>query len=250
MYTLSETTVRGYQSRGFVCTGGTQVGQDITIGPGDTVVCTIVNDPVALHGGGRGFVHVTPNRFDACLGREYRLYQEIDRYLYACSKKPDCFNIPEREWGMDDAEEIPTGPPPGAITLNPNGQVPLPTAIAGDVTILEFRVPVGFDGIILGQFHGYYPARTGLPPAPGFVQGSGDIIWRISINIVRYARDCGAMLVSLGSIQSESPIPGGIWLRSNDLVRYIVNAPNTSGSLAPGQGSILAGVHGYFWPRK
>lgn len=246
-YALSESFIAGYRSRGYTCVGGTQVGQSVTIAAGDTVVCTIVNDPVDKLGG-RAFIKVTPNRFDACLGREYRLFQNIDRYLLSCNKKPDCFNIPEREWGMDDAEEIPTGPPPGAITLNPNGSTPLPTAIAGDVTIFSFRVPIGYDGIILGQFHGYVYSPVG--PGSNFVEGSGDIIWRISINVSRYARDCGAMLVSLGSIRSESPIPGGIWLKSGDLVRYIVNAPNLSGSLNPGQGSILAGCHGYFWPRK
>lgn len=197
---------------------------------------------------GRGFIHITPNRFDACLGREYRLFQDIDRYLYSCHKKPDCFNIPEREWGMDDAEDIPTGPPPGSIPLNKQGSIVLPAPAAGDVTIFEFRVPIGFDGILLGQFHGY----SFVPGGPGsnFVQGSGDIVWRISVNISRYARDSGNMTVSLGSPRSESPIPGGIWLQSGDLVRYIVNVPNLSGTLAPGRGSILAGLHGYFWNRK
>lgn len=43
---------------------------------------------------------VTPNPFDLCLAREYKLFQDIDYTLLVCCKKPDCFNYDERTWGM------------------------------------------------------------------------------------------------------------------------------------------------------
>ncbi len=252
-YALSESALaaaaQAYIGRGFVCIGGTQVGQDITIGAGDAVVCTIINDPVILGAGGRGFIHFKLTAFDGCLGREYRLYERIDRQLLACGVKPACFCVDEREWGThnDDDEMIP-GAPAGSIAFNPSGQITLPTTASGDNVIFQFIVPVGYDGIILGQFHGYYRTPVGGVLPPNFFEGSGDIIWRLSAN-GRFLRDCGNMLVSLGSIRTQSPVAGGLQLRSQDIVRYIVNVPNTSGSLAPGQGSIVAGLHGYFWPR-
>lgn len=200
--------------------------------------------------GGRAFIKIRLNLFDACLGRDYRMYERIDRTILSCGVKPACFCIDEREWGTtNDDDEITPGAPAGAIAFNPGGQIVLPTTLSGDNTVFQFRVPVGFDGIILGQFHGYYRTPVGVIIPPNYIEGSGDIIWRISAN-GRFVRDCGEMIVTLGTIRSQSPIAGGIQLRSQDLVKYIVNVPNTSGSLAPGQGSIIAGMHGYFWPRK
>lgn len=202
-------------------------------------------------GGGRGFIKVTLNFFNACLGREYLLYKEIDRELLKCGVKPHCFCIDERDWGgnFSEHEEVPMGPPEGAIAFNPTGQIHLPTPASGDNTIFTFRVPWGYDGVILGQSHGYYGVVSS-PPVPGnFVEGSGDIIWRLSI-ASRFGRDCGQMLVSLGSIRNMSPIAGGLQIRSENVIQYIVAAPNTSGALTPGLGDIVAGIHGWMWPRK
>jgi hypothetical protein len=207
-------------------------------------------------GGGTRGGHRTLSLTDAdfCLYRRFRLILQIDPYALSCARKPSCFLIDEREWygeQWNEDEELGVGPPldNAAIALNPRGSVVLPAPADGDVTILSFLVPYGYDGILLGQFHGYYavPVLPG-PPPPNFVQGSGDIQWRISAN-GRFVKDCGNMLVSIGSIRSQSPIAGGIQLRSGDLVKYLVNVPNTSGALAPGVGSIVAGLHGYFYPR-
>lgn len=207
---------------------------------------TVVQQPE----GGRGFIRFTLTAFDGCLGREYRWYEQIDRTLLSCGVKPACFCIDERDWGTtNDDDEIIPGAPSGSVAFNPSGQIVLPTTVSGDNVILQFTVPVGYDGIILGQFHGYYKTPfAGILP-PSFIEGSGDIVWRLSAN-GRFLRDCGNMLFSLGTIRSQSPVAGGLQLRSQDIVKYLVNVPNLSGNLAPGQGSIVAGLHGYFWPRK
>lgn len=149
-----------------------------------------------------------------------------------CAIKPKCYAIPEREWVDQTA---------GCIPFNPAGAIPLPSPADGDTVILSFRVPIGYDGMILGQ----YNALTA-----NFTQGSGDIVWRISA-AGRYLRDRGNILVTIGSPKRVYPVVGGLQLRSGNLVEFIVNAPNTGGSLPfPGAANVLAGLHGWFYPRK
>lgn len=206
--------------------------------------------PTPGKSGGRGFIKFKLNPFDICLGRDYRLYEKIDRTILSCGVKPACFLTDERQWGTsNDDDEIIPGAPGGSIAFNPSGQLILPSTVSGDNVIFQFSVPVGYDGILLGQFHQYYQDPVGGLTPPPFIEGSGDIVWRISAT-GRFVKDCGAMVVSLGSYRSQSPIAGGIQLRSQDLVQYIVNVPNVTGGLSPGQGQIAAGVHGYFWPMK
>lgn len=136
-------------------------------------------------------------------------------------------------------------PPSGALPFNPYDIIGLPSPAAGDTTIFSFKVPIGYDGVLLGHFHVF----TG----GGFIEGSGDLAWRIAVNdpSPRFLRDCGDMLVTIGRIAFYQTIPGGLQLRSGNVVSYIVNAPNTTGSLpAPGTPSIIAGMHGYFYPRR
>lgn len=187
--------------------------------------------------GGRGFIRFTLNAFTGCLARDYILYELIDRTLLSCAKRPECFCFDERQWGEEAEEVPPMGPPYGAIDFNPAGQIALPLPGA-DTLIFSFRVPTGYDAIILGFYHSF----TGT----GFLEGSGDIVWRIRSD-QRYLRDCGNMKVTMGSSRQLSTVQGGLQLWSNDFVEYLVNAPNTSGLLSVG--NILAGCHGYFWPR-
>lgn len=49
--------------------------------------------------GGRKIVVLTPNQFDYCLHREYRLFCNIDYDRLGCAKLPKCFAVDEREWG-------------------------------------------------------------------------------------------------------------------------------------------------------
>lgn len=261
VYVLSESVVSGYQRRAWSLSGtGTLVGNVLTLADGDVAVVTITNDPVKKPTAGGGtffprYLNLTlllnqinlhqaplsaffafPNDFDVCLAREWRLYNSIDRMLMSCAHKPECFDnyYQGKEW---------VEPPHGAITFNPDKSLPLPDPVDGDVTIFSLRVPIGYDGIVLGQYHGYVGIGT-------FLEGNGDIAWRVRVN-GRYLRDMGNMLVSLGSPQQLSPCPGGLWLHSGNLVEYIVTAPNTSGALpSPGQGNILAGLNGFFFPRK
>jgi hypothetical protein len=144
-----------------------------------------------------------------------------------------------------NAEEVISGPPAGSIPFTPFGSVLLPATSAGDVTVFTERVPLGYDGVILGQMQGY---SAPLLPSP-YVSGSGDIVWRVAVD-GRYVRDCGNMIVELGSIRTMSSVVGGLQLRSGNVISYIVYVPNITGALTPGIGDIVCGLFGYFYPRK
>ena len=150
--------------------------------------------------------------------------------------------------GLQLEEVKPIGVPDGARTFNPKNGIPLPAPAAGDVTLFSFPVPVGYDGIILGQANGYINGGFGQ-----FVEGSGDLVWRIQVNAtgaVRYLKDCGEILVSLGQVNLLQTIQGGLRVYSGNQVSMVVAAPNTSGNLpAPGIGQVFGVLHGYFWPR-
>lgn len=189
-------------------------------------------------GGGVGILsfNIRLNAYDDCLIADRDNMEAISMYL-GCPRTPDCFSMTEREW--NDV-------PPGFKTFNPMGSLPLPSPAAGETIIFQFKVPIGYDGMIMGQYHGY--------SGPGFVQGSGDLVFRIRVanntNGPRYLKDCANMTVSIGSAKQIAQVFGGLQLRSGNIVQYIVDAPNTSGSLPlPGVGRILAGLHGYFYPR-
>lgn len=137
-------------------------------------------------------------------------------------------------------------PPYGALTFNELQAIALPSPASGENVMFTFPVPLGYDGIITGQNNGYI--------GNGFVEGSGDIVWRIAVynatGAQRYLKDCGAILFTLGQLKNYQTVPGGIRLYSQNLVTIVVTCPNTSGSLPPpGTGQVFAGLHGWMWPR-
>jgi hypothetical protein len=119
--------------------------------------------------------------------------------------------------------------------------IPTPLAASGDVQVLEFQVPTGYDGLISGLFHLY----TG----PGFMEGGGDLEWRILVNKT-YALHLGQVLMSLGSRKGTYRIDGGIPVQSGQRIQYIVNAPNLSGGILPINSQIVCGLEGLFYARQ
>jgi hypothetical protein len=99
------------------------------------------------------------------------------------------------------------------------------------------HVPQGYDGVISSLVQQY----TGT----GFVDGSGDLKWRIRIGD-RWAEDMGNMITQLGSLQSPYQIyRSGIRLRDRDAVSYVVN--HAVGSSLSG-GRIICGCFGWYYP--
>jgi len=113
-----------------------------------------------------------------------------------------------------------------------------PLAGAAETVVLTFTVPFGVDGSIRG-IHNQY---TG----PGFVEGSGDLIWRIRV-AGAYVRNYNDIRTTMGSLVNPRLVEGGVEILSDQLVEYTVE--HTALSLLPAAGTrIICSLRGRFWP--
>jgi hypothetical protein len=171
-----------------------------------------------------------PNLWNGCLDSETRLWSRIN----------ECGGLqaicPAHKFDFPPWVKM---PPQGKRFGHPSS-IALPAADATDQVVQSFLVPLGYDGVIAAPVNLY----TGL----GFQEGSGDLIWRIKINL-RYAKDYGAITTQLGSLTTPYYNANSqILLQSGQLVQYIVNRSVASlGNLNGGR--IIAGCWGWFWPR-
>ena len=186
------------------------------------------------------------NRWDNCLS------QDLSQWMNVLA----CGLIQHNYPGGRGAYQTPpwVSMPPDGRRFKPIASQPL-TAFqtAGvfnglDVIVLQERVPLGYDGVIsevVCEFTG-----------TGFVDGSGDISWRLAADYLvgpagvtggRFLRDYGNVQVSIGSFQFPSPIPrGGLRVFSWDLVTlYAAVAPTA----VIANGNIVCSIGGWYWPR-
>ncbi len=182
--------------------------------------------PVMSNQGSRRSHLLIPNHWDKCLDSDAILHR-------AANPGRDCC-YPLIYYDVSGQIRAPKG----AIPFRKVGTVPTPLAASGDVIVLDFEVPEGYDGLLSGLFNVY----TG----PGFAEGGGDIQWRIRVNKV-YAVQLGQILVTLGSRQQSYPIEGGIQIQSGQHIQYIVNVPNLSGGILPLATQIVCGLEGLFY---
>ena len=183
---------------------------------------------VTQTGGTKRMVILVPNKYDHCL------YDARGKSARIPHKSKCCIDpyVDFENWSQV---------PAGATAFRKSAGIATPAPVDGDVVVLDFYVPYGYDGYINGNSHVY----TG----PGFVEGSGDIIWRIRVSNV-YVRHLGNVVVTLGSIVQTHPIEDGIHLRSRSRVQYIVNVPNLSGGILIGASRIVCVLEGWFVPRR
>lgn len=182
----------------------------------------------AMQGGSRRMHVLVPNAYDACLHQDLSLYRRY-RPRKACCEVSLYYDL---TW---------VRAPKSAQPFRKTNAIPTPLAASGDVVVLDFQVPQGYDGLIAGLFNVY----TG----PGFLEGNGDIQWRLLINKV-YAIHLGLVLVTLGSQAQSYPVLGGIEVQSGTHIQYIVNVPNLSGGILPLNSQIVCGLEGLFYARQ
>lgn len=127
--------------------------------------------------------------------------------------------------------------PQNFLPFDETGLVDLPVVGSADTTILSMIVPDGQDGIIKG----YSLNFTG----GGFVQGSGDIVWRVLID-GQAVRNFSNITTEKGSPEQVRPISGGIRIFSGQLVTAVVNhvADVTL------SGKVSANFSGWYYPSK
>jgi hypothetical protein len=175
----------------------------------------------------RRMVVLIPNRFDLCLRWDGEVYHKHQPRRECC--RPILWR--DINWVRAPQDYIP---------FRRTAGIPTPLAASGDVEVLNFEVPPGYDGLIAGLFNMY----TG----PGFREGNGDIEWRLMVNRT-YAIHLGRIMVSLGGQDQPYPVDGGIFVQSGTRVRYIVSVPNLSGGILPLASRIVCGLEGLFYAR-
>jgi hypothetical protein len=120
------------------------------------------------------------------------------------------------------------------------GSIALPPFDGLDTVVLSFRMPVGWDGVINALVCAY----TGT----GFVEGSGDITWRLRLNDW-WVRDYNAITVSLGDPANPYHLHGGgLHIRSDQRVAMYVNVlPAAIARLDP-KSTIVCSLAGWKYP--
>ncbi len=116
-----------------------------------------------------------------------------------------------------------------------------PAADGVDNTIQSFTCPVGYEGALWAVAHGYV--------GTGYIEASGDVLWRISIN-GRYPRGFDSIPLQLGSHFGPWSLPAPIRFGASETITYTVAVPNGS-AVATGAGNYVFGVlAGYIWPSR
>lgn len=115
-------------------------------------------------------------------------------------------------------------------------------------TVLEYRVPVGFQAVVTHVMHAY--------EGTGFVPGSGDILWNIDVDrqassFLPNGRVVEGFLnikIPLGSYMIPWPVPAAIRLKALETIRYKATPVAT---VALGAGTVFnCAIIGHLWPLK
>jgi hypothetical protein len=184
-----------------------------------------------------------PNAFDDCLESEYRWWEQFMTAGGLCAQTQRKYASPP--WVSMPSEGRRFRP----ITSTPLTSFQTAGVFNGlDVVVLQMPVPVGYDGVISDIVLNF--------GGSGFVEGSGDITWRVAADYLpvgglqtggRYLRDMGNVTTSIGSLTQPSPVPrGGLRVYSKDLVTiFCAIAP----AATVANGNIIASLGGWNWPR-
>jgi hypothetical protein len=121
--------------------------------------------------------------------------------------------------------------------LDEVGSIALPANNGVDTVVLRYRVPRGYRGVILSLVNDW----TGTT----FVDGSGDLTWRLQINQA-WVKTYGNIRYQYGNLQNRYPLEGAyIQLVAGDVVTYYVNHAVASALTG---GFIITGIGGYIYP--
>lgn len=180
------------------------------------------------------------NQYDLCLAREKSIWDEIIQSggltTICCPQgRPKYITKPWQAMPKEGRRFKPIS------TLLVSDAVPF-TGL--DVLVMSERVPVGYDGVISDVV-----CEIVANGATGFLDGSGDITWRLSAD-KRFLRDLGNLKVQVGSLVTPSPVPRGMLrVYSHDLIQFFVNfLPGAEVRINP-NARIVCSVTGWFYPR-
>jgi hypothetical protein len=154
-------------------------------------------------------------------------------------------------WGAAAASSSSPAAPAGLAAppwevMPPNGRpfhyqqaVACPALGTNDFAVVSFLVPTGWNAAI--------KAIANLYTSAGFVEGSGDLIWRIDVDGV-YLPGFDAITTTLGSTDQARRLEGAILAKSNELVRYTVSVAAGAGIPVGAGNNIICAIDGWFYP--
>lgn len=120
--------------------------------------------------------------------------------------------------------------------------IALPVAENVDNLVLSWTVPTGYDGVVttLSNFYN----------GPGYVNGSGDLIWRWMVD-GHWLEDLQAVDIAIGRPSMPYKLAGaGYRVKTHQLVRAFVSlGTGALGRLGPG-GRIVCAAFGWTYPRQ
>jgi hypothetical protein len=186
------------------------------------------------------FLFRPPNVFDRLLYQEGQVWETIQDVggifpVISPLRRRLIGNLgPGLDGDVGERREIPT---PGYV-----GSILMPAFDGLDHLVLAFTIPVGYDGILKGFTQLY----TGL----GFVEGSGDISWRVQVNR-RYLKGMGNMQTSMGSLQGDGRnMPVGVMVQSRQWITYWVNLLPAAAARLDATARIVCTVSGWLYPQQ
>jgi len=132
--------------------------------------------------------------------------------------------------------------PPEGERLQKFGSIALPAVEGVDTPILDFTMPLGWDGVATNIMM--------TVAGSGFVEGLGDVIWRMRVG-ERWIPDFSNVIFQLNNLQFPHTLVGG-YVRLLSLQRVRIFAFLGAGALGrlDGADRINAAVVGWQYPKR
>lgn len=178
------------------------------------------------------------NVWDWCLGNDENLWRAVDW------RKKGVLNQC-RSAGLVSPDGLPLSLdnplhalPEQGREFHKFGAISLP-APSTDTRILQFTVPTGYDGIVYAVLFKF----TGL----GFVNGSGDLMWRVRMNR-HWIKSLQAVPTEMGDYTAYAQIEEYIWIHGGQTIG-VYGWVSPAAMLVPGPDTrMIAALQGWYFP--
>ncbi len=177
-------------------------------------------------------IWLQPNEFNHCLNQEAQLWETI---IARGGLEMVCQTMRKKRYLRAPWEQM----PPEGERLQKFGSI-LPTFDALDHTILDFTMPVGWDGV--------GTAIMFTCTDKNFLEGSGQITWRLKVG-ERWIPDFSNVQFSLSNLGLPHPLVGG-YIRLLSLQRVQIFANVAIGAAVDPNSRINAAVAGWQYPKR
>jgi len=191
----------------------------------------LVEDCISL----QNRIWVRPNEWNHCLNQEAFLWQTI---IARGGLEMVCKTMRTKRYLRAPWVEM----PPEGERLQKVGSIALPALENVDTQILDFTMPVGWDGVATNVMM----TITGS----GFIEGSGDVTWRMQVG-QRWIPDFSSVIFQLNDLRNPHSLVGG-YIRLLSLQRVQIFATLGAGALGrldPAD-RINAAVVGWQYPKR